>query len=180
MVCTMASSWVTCSRDCLQLVVIASPVGLAVCISDHPAGALAICTVLITDFAGGLQQVAAHCLAQFRVGVGVSLSHACWPQSQVAHPQSCCVSSDAIPHLAPICVQVAIAVALTFVFLSMVFPPAIVIPALLKLCSQGEQPAEVAAKAGYKALPDADAEGGISSSQASSGWGGPLQCMGNQ
>lgn len=93
------------------------------------------------------------------------MSHACWPQSQVAHPRSCCVSRGAISHIAPIGVQVAIAVALTFVFLSMVFPPAIVIPALLKLCSQGEQPAEVAAKAGYKALPDADTE-------ASSGWGG--------
>ena len=76
--------------------------------------------------------------------------------------------------------QVAIAVALTFVFLSMVFPPAIVIPALLKLCSHGEQPDDVAAKAGYKALPDADAEGAIAGSQAFSGVGVSLQCMDNQ
>ena len=77
-------------------------------------------------------------------------------------------------------VQVAIAVALTFVFLSMVFPPAIVIPALLKLCSRGEQPDDVATKAGYKALPDADAEGEIASSRALSGVGVSLQCMANQ
>ena len=90
------------------------------------------------------------------------------------------MSSDWMTQLASIGVQVAIAVALTFVFLSMVFPPAIVIPTLLKLCSQGEQPDGVAAKAGYKALPDTDAEGGVASRQASSGMWVSLQCMDDQ
>ena len=186
MVYKLASSWVMRSKGCFQVQVVAALLGLALGIIDHPAGALWQSSAAVwtpcwqPDLAGSLQQVAAYSLAQIRLAQEFLSPIACGPQSYVVHPRSCYMSSGWMTHFAPVGVQVAIAVALTFVFLSMAFPPAIVIPALLKLCSQGEQPDEVATKAGYKALPDADAEGGIASSHASSGMGDSLQCMENQ